>query len=115
MSTARRQVRAGSKRGKDARFEDRSITCVECGSEFTWTAHEQEYYRDKGLENAPRRCRKCRAHRKAGIEAMRVKPGERERIEVRVACANCGVETTVPFYPSQGKPVYCRSCFLARR
>jgi CxxC-x17-CxxC domain-containing protein len=21
----------------------------------------------------------------------------------------------VPFYPSQGRPVYCRSCFLAAR
>jgi CxxC-x17-CxxC domain-containing protein len=21
----------------------------------------------------------------------------------------------VPFYPSQGRPVYCRSCFLASR
>jgi CxxC-x17-CxxC domain-containing protein len=21
----------------------------------------------------------------------------------------------VPFYPSQGRPVYCRSCFLAGR
>lgn len=29
----------------------------------------------------------------------------------RVICAACGVETTVPFEPIAGKPVYCRSCF----
>jgi CxxC-x17-CxxC domain-containing protein len=32
-----------------------------------------------------------------------------------VQCAQCGQQTTVPFYPSQGRPVYCRSCFLAGR
>jgi CxxC-x17-CxxC domain-containing protein len=37
----------------------------------------------------------------------------RQRIEVSVQCAQCGQQTTVPFYPSQGRPVYCRSCFLA--
>jgi CxxC-x17-CxxC domain-containing protein len=39
----------------------------------------------------------------------------RQRIEVSVDCAQCGQQTTVPFYPSQGRPVYCRSCFLASR
>ena len=39
--------------------------------------------------------------------------GVRQRIEVSVQCAQCGQQTTVPFYPSQGRPVYCRSCFLA--
>ncbi|MGE5708398.1 MAG: CxxC-x17-CxxC domain-containing protein [Bacteroidota bacterium] len=29
----------------------------------------------------------------------------------RVTCATCGVETTVPFEPVAGKPVYCRACF----
>lgn len=26
-------------------------------------------------------------------------------------CATCGVETTVPFKPTQGRPVLCRGCF----
>ncbi|MCA1616305.1 MAG: hypothetical protein LC800_19835 [Acidobacteria bacterium] len=41
--------------------------------------------------------------------------GVRQRIEVSVSCAQCGQQTTVPFYPSQGRPVFCRSCFLAGR
>jgi CxxC-x17-CxxC domain-containing protein len=41
--------------------------------------------------------------------------GVRQRIEVAVVCAQCGQQTTVPFFPSQGRPVYCRSCFLAER
>jgi CxxC-x17-CxxC domain-containing protein len=34
---------------------------------------------------------------------------------VNVTCAQCGQQTTVPFYPSQGRPVYCRACFVAGR
>ena len=30
-------------------------------------------------------------------------------------CDDCGLSTTLPFLPNQGKPVYCRSCFKARR
>ena len=30
-------------------------------------------------------------------------------------CADCSASTTVPFLPTQGKPVYCSACFKARR
>ena len=33
----------------------------------------------------------------------------------QVICADCGTPTTVPFLPTSGKPVYCRSCFSGRR
>jgi CxxC-x17-CxxC domain-containing protein len=26
-------------------------------------------------------------------------------------CAACGVDTEVPFLPSQDRPVYCRECY----
>lgn len=29
----------------------------------------------------------------------------------KVTCANCGVETEVPFEPRSGRPVYCRDCY----
>jgi len=28
-----------------------------------------------------------------------------------VKCTGCGNQTTVPFKPTPGKPVYCRTCF----
>jgi len=28
-----------------------------------------------------------------------------------VKCTSCGDATTVPFKPTPGKPVYCRTCF----
>jgi CxxC-x17-CxxC domain-containing protein len=30
-------------------------------------------------------------------------------------CSHCGKETTVPFRPTQGRPVFCRECFRDRR
>ena len=44
-------------------FQDKKLTCVDCGCEFTFTAGEQEFYKEKGLDNEPKRCRECRAAR----------------------------------------------------
>ena len=40
-------------------FQDQSLVCRDCGKEFTWTASEQEFYQQKGFENAPVRCTDC--------------------------------------------------------
>ena len=32
-----------------------------------------------------------------------------------VTCADCGVETQVPFKPDGTRPVYCRECYQKRR
>ncbi len=32
-----------------------------------------------------------------------------------VKCAACGKDTQVPFKPANGRPVYCRDCFMQRR
>ncbi len=96
---------------------DRLIKCVDCGEDFVWTAGEQTFFHDKGLQNEPKRCKPCKQaknERLAAIAAAQAS-GVRQRIEVSVNCAQCGQQTTVPFYPSQGRPVFCRSCFLASR
>ncbi len=33
----------------------------------------------------------------------------------QVTCTECSKETTVPFEPTPGKPVYCNDCFRKRR
>jgi len=98
-------------------YQDRPITCVDCGEQFTWTAGEQVFFHDKGLKNEPKRCKPCKQaknERLAAISAAQ-SAGVKQRIEVTVTCAQCHAQTTVPFYPSQGRPVYCRACFLASR
>ncbi|MCQ1536391.1 DNA-directed RNA polymerase [Methanosarcina sp. KYL-1] len=32
-----------------------------------------------------------------------------------VICSDCGVETQVPFKPTEGRPVYCRDCLPSHR
>ena len=99
---------------EESDFADRPIVCGDCSKTFVWTAGEQAFFRDKNLQNPPKRCKECKQaknERLAAIAAAQAS-GIRQRIEVAVNCAKCGETTTVPFYPSQGRPVYCRSCFL---
>jgi CxxC-x17-CxxC domain-containing protein len=95
-------------------LKEEVIRCIDCGKDFVWTIGEQTFFRDKGLKNPPKRCKECKQaknERLAAIVAAQ-NSGVRQRIEVAVYCAKCASYTTVPFYPSQGRPVYCRSCFL---
>jgi len=98
-------------------FQDRAILCVDCGDEFVWTAGEQLFFHDKGLKNEPKRCKPCKQAKNERLAAIANAQAEgvRQRIEVSVQCAQCGQTTTVPFYPSQGRPVYCRSCYIGSR
>jgi len=110
-------------------LQDRLITCVDCGQEFTFTVGEQEFYRDRGLTNAPTRCKACREKRKeqrgaAGGNGPRGARGGHggaggggggAKPMFPAVCANCGAETMVPFKPSNDRPVYCRNCFDAKK
>ena len=99
-------------------FQDKSLNCVDCGTEFIWTAGEQLFFADKNFKNEPKRCKSCKAKR-----ASRPSPGGggggaamgRERVETTTNCSACGKETTVPFRPTQGRPVFCRECFQSRK
>ncbi len=46
-------------------MEDKTIVCKDCGSEFVFTAGEQEFFKQKGFENEPVRCKSCRDAKKA--------------------------------------------------
>ncbi len=37
------------------------------------------------------------------------------RVKHQAVCNNCGIPANLPFRPTQGKPVYCNSCFKAHR
>ena len=98
-------------------FVDRLLTCMDCGKEFIFTAGEQLFFFDKQFKNDPKRCKPCKCKR-TGIAAA---PGAGpaavglSRTETRTECSACGIETTVPFKPTQGRPVLCRQCFQAKR
>ena len=43
---------------------DKTLVCSNCGKEFIFTEGEQEFYKEKGFENEPKRCPDCRKARK---------------------------------------------------
>jgi CxxC-x17-CxxC domain-containing protein len=90
-------------------FVDKTLTCVDCGQPFTFTAGEQEFHQSKGFTTEPRRCASCRAARKGGSAPATHKREARDMFTV--ACASCGNPAQVPFEPRQGRPVYCSDCF----
>jgi CxxC-x17-CxxC domain-containing protein len=106
---------------------DRTLTCADCGQEFVFTASEQQFYADRGFSD-PRRCRSCRAARKAqmgGGDSSGMGGGygangggyreRRPREMFEATCSNCGKTAMVPFRPTSGKPVFCDDCFSRRR
>jgi len=97
-------------------FVDRFLKCSDCGQEFVFTAGEQLFFHDKQFKNDPKRCKLCKAKRAGlGRSAGAGAALPLSRTETRTECSACGVETTVPFKPTQGRPVLCRSCFQMKR
>ncbi|MEW6425080.1 MAG: zinc-ribbon domain containing protein [Bacillota bacterium] len=93
-------------------YQDRNLTCRDCGMEFTFTASEQEFYAEKGFTNDPGRCPQCRAARKNQKRRENRNSGyNRERQMYPAICSRCGKETEVPFRPNGNKPVYCKECY----
>ncbi len=89
-------------------FTDKTLTCIDCGQEFTFTAGEQEFHQSKGFNNEPRRCPTCRRARKAADPNAVQRPA---RELFSVTCASCGKDAKVPFEPRGDRPVYCSDCF----
>ena len=122
-------------------YNDKNLTCADCGQEFVFTASEQDFYAQRGFTE-PRRCPSCRASRKAArnaegggcsyggsssVAAIPAAPAATAAAVVAVAtsaapremfeatCSSCGKEAQVPFRPTSGKPVYCSDCFRSQR
>lgn len=121
-------------------YEDKVITCADCGQDFTFTASEQAFYAEKGFSDAPKRCKSCRQARKAqrntgsyggdsgysgsygggygsggGYGGGSSSYDRAPRQMYEAVCADCGKIAQVPFQPTGSRPVYCNDCFRARR
>ena len=94
----------------DGVYQDKTLTCRDCGAAFVWSSGEQAFYASKGLLNAPSRCPSCRARARATREAGGTPVGKSREL-FPVVCSRCGVQTQVPFMPRDDRPVYCSSCF----
>src|SRR2546422_4328524 len=116
-------------------FQDKTLTCRDCGREFIWTAGEQEFYAARGLQNAPTRCPEDRAARRAGGGGGGGSYGNRggggggggggdggggggyggPPEMFTPARSNCGRAARGPFQPPRGKTADCSACLQPRR
>jgi hypothetical protein len=44
-------------------YQDKELTCADCGGKFLFSAKDQEFFAEKGFQE-PKRCRDCRQARK---------------------------------------------------
>jgi len=86
-------------------YEDRTLTCRDCGEAFIFSAGEQRFFAEKGLTNEPQRCLDCRA------AAKQARAGGGPRQYHAAVCGACGNQAMVPFAPRADRPVYCSTCF----
>jgi len=94
-------------------YTDKTLTCSDCGANFTFSASEQEFFASKGFTNEPGRCPDCRAARKRtrGYGGGGGGGYRQQREMFPAVCASCGANTQVPFEPRSGRPVYCSDCY----
>lgn len=86
---------------------DQELQCADCAQSFIFTEGEAAFYTSKNL-SAPRRCKSCRATKKAN--------GGKAPFTLHDAvCASCGAACQVPFVPKEGRAVYCRDCFKTQQ
>jgi len=122
-------------------LSDQFLGCADCETEFIFTIAEQLFYAERGIER-PSCCPDCRARKRSerNADAIRasdvggtmlwsdgygnyggsapVGPKKGARTGVRMystTCSSCNRPTEVPFEPRNGRPVYCRECFNAKR
>ncbi len=97
-------------------YEDRNLTCVECNSEFVFSADDQQFHADRGYQE-PKRCPSCRQAKRAGGGGYGGGGGGYggPRQMHDATCASCGSACQVPFQPRQDRPVYCSDCFSKER
>ena len=97
-------------------FQEKSIQCFDCGTAFTFTLEEQEFFQSKGYTNEPKRCPSCRQARKERQGSSTYQNGGSStyrplRQMFPVTRSRCGKVTEVPFEPREGRAVYCRDCY----
>ena len=90
-------------------YQDKSLQCSDCGTTFTFSAEDQEFFHSKGYTNEPKRCPACRQARKSERYGSGSYGSSRQMFPA--VCAECGKDTQVPFEPRGDRPVYCSDCY----
>ena len=69
-------------------FQDKSLECSDCGTTFTFSVEDQEFFQSKGYTNEPKRCPECRQARKSQRSGYNSYGASRQMFPA--TCAECG-------------------------
>jgi len=78
--------------GRRVPFTDKTLTCADCGTPFTFSADDQAYHQERGFTNEPRRCQSCRAAKRVergGGSSYSGSGGSSYSVAATVASARC--------------------------
>jgi protein-arginine kinase activator protein McsA len=75
------------------------LVCKICGKEFVFSKGEQEFFKEKGLQNIPKTCPECREARRTG-----------DNTNFEVKCEGCGKIGTFR-KRIEAKHILCASCY----
>ena len=105
-------------------YADKTLSCVECGGEFVFTAGEQEFHQQKGFTNEPVA---AQAAARRGVRSAMADPTVRTRVaavEAVTAALRASSsplpalpwqQARIPFQPRGDRPVYCSDCFRTQQ
>jgi len=95
-------------------YADKHLICRHCGTEFLFTAFEQEFYVLNNFTHEIECCRACRRARKAPSQPVFLHSAQSPRA-VRhrqvTTCMVCGTTIAATFAPRVGGPIYCAECY----
>jgi len=95
-------------------YADKNLICCHCGTEFLFTAFEQEFYVLNAFTHEIECCRACRRARKSPSLPVFPHPSHplRPIRSMRDAtCMVCGTTIAVSGDPRVDRPLYCAECY----
>ena len=92
-------------------FQDKTIQCADCGTDFSFTAGEQEFFQSKGFTNEPKRCPLCRKARKTDRNGSHGNSYGLPRETFAARRAGHGKDAEVPFALANGRLAYYSGSF----
>ncbi|HEY9714515.1 MAG TPA: zinc-ribbon domain-containing protein, partial [Chroococcales cyanobacterium] len=70
-------------------YSNKELICRDCKSTFIFSAEEQQFFKEKGLANEPKRCANCRLLLRSQREGSKIQK------TAEVPCSGCNKPTRV--------------------
>lgn len=102
--------------GTDRQMFSVDLSCAKCGAHISQLPFQPSGDRPVYCSDCNRAFRQTRGPSAGGSFGGGMARAPRQMFQVNLTCAGCGTAITeLPFEPKGDRPVYCKSCMMARR